>query len=123
MRRTGFLKRGKRLSPVSKKMRDDRQMLKGVVAQVLARTSLAPVGHCEFTDSPAGHWGPMECHHVQKRSQGGAHDASNLVRLCRAHHAQTDAPFANGRLCVVALGNERFDFTVVMVRDKWAARA
>lgn len=29
---------------------------------------------------------PLDVHHVRPRSQGGTHDLSNLVCLCRSHH-------------------------------------
>lgn len=31
-------------------------------------------------------WGPLDPHHILRRSQGGTNDADNLVTLCRAHH-------------------------------------
>lgn len=31
-------------------------------------------------------WGPMDPHHILRRSQGGSNDPENLVTLCRAHH-------------------------------------
>ena len=29
----------------------------------------------------------LEVHHVQHRAHGGSHDLSNLITLCRQHHA------------------------------------
>jgi len=31
-------------------------------------------------------WGPLDPHHILRRSQGGTNDPDNLVTLCRAHH-------------------------------------
>src|SRR5262249_31931155 len=47
----------------------------------------------------------LEVHHVRKRSLGGSDfDLDGLVTLCHACHAQTDAPYATGRLVVTSLG-------------------
>lgn len=62
----------------------------------------------------------LEAHHVVKRSQGGADHPDNLVSLCAACHRWTDAPFADGRLIVEALGQGRFECYVVKKADKWA---
>ena len=62
----------------------------------------------------------LDVHHVQKRSQGGSDfDLDGLVTLCRDCHAQTDAPYAKGRLVVTPLGAGRFGWTVVWRRSKW----
>jgi len=42
---------------------------------------------CRVCGSPQG----VEVHHVAFRSQGGTHDTSNLVCLCRGCHAQVHA--------------------------------
>src|SRR5262249_37848613 len=61
----------------------------------------------------------LEVHHVQKRSQGGSDfDLDRLVTVCRPCHAQTDAPYAKGRLVVTPLGAGRFGFTVVRGRPR-----
>ena len=71
-----------------------------------------------------GRWDALEVHHVVKRAQGGSDfDLDRLVALCPACHAQTDAPYARGRLVVTPLGHGRFTFDVVKGRDKWAIRA
>ena len=41
------------------------------------------------------------------------------MTLCHACHAQTDAPYARGRLVVTPLGAGRFDCEVVHRRSKW----
>ena len=61
-------------------------------------------------------------HHVVKRSAGGADHPDNVVWLCRAHHNQTDAAYAKGRLIIGALGSGRFMFRVDYASDKHAAR-
>ena len=79
--------------------------------------------------SQSGHvngWTPQplrvpEVHHVVKRAQGGSDfDLDRLVALCRPCHAQTDAPYARGRLVVTPLGAGRFACAVVHRTSKWA---
>src|SRR5262249_58796759 len=61
----------------------------------------------------------LEVHHVLKRSQGGSDfDLDLLVTLCRACHAQTDKPYATGRLVVTALGAGRFECVVIRCPSK-----
>jgi hypothetical protein len=49
--------------------------------------------------------------HVVKRAQGGSDfDLDRLVALCPACHAQTDAPYARGRLVVLPSGSGWFMF-------------
>ena len=56
----------------------------------------------------------LEVHHVIKRTQGGSDfDLDRLVALCPPCHAQTDAPYARGRLVITPLGQGGFTFTVV----------
>jgi HNH endonuclease len=62
----------------------------------------------------------LEVHHVRKRSLGGSDfDLDGLVTLCHACHAQTDAPYARGRLVVTPLGAGRFGCEVVRGPSKW----
>jgi hypothetical protein len=49
-------------------------------------------------------------------------ELDHLVALCRSCHAQTDAPYARGRLIVTPNGDGRFTFLVVRAPDKWAMR-
>ncbi len=71
-----------------------------------------------------GHWGALEVHHVVKRAQGGSDfDLDRLVGLCPPCHAQTDAPYARGRLVITPLGGGRFTFEVIRGIDKWASRS
>jgi len=37
-------------------------------------------------------------------------------------HAQTDAPYARGRLVITALSQGRFTFKVIHGADKWVIR-
>src|SRR5882672_12558928 len=71
-----------------------------------------------------GRGGALEVHHVVKRAQGGSDfDLDRLVALCPPCHAQTDAPYARGRLVITRLGNGRFTVEVTRGADKWAIRA
>jgi len=68
--------------------------------------------------------GGVEVHHVIKRAQGGSDfDLDRLVALCPPCHAQTDAPYARGRLVITALGQGRFTFEVIHRPDKWVTRS
>ena len=71
-----------------------------------------------------GRWGVLEVHHIVKRAQGGSDfDLDRLVALCPPCHAQTDAPYARGRLVITPLGEGRFTAAVTRGADKWAVRA
>src|SRR6266852_1421294 len=71
-----------------------------------------------------GRWGALEVHHVVKRAQGGSDfDLDRLVAFCPPCHAQTDAPYARGRLVITPLGDGRFTVEVTRGADKWAIRA
>src|SRR5216684_3304188 len=71
-----------------------------------------------------GRGGALEVHHVVKRAQGGSDfDVDLLVALCPPCHAQTDAPYARGRLVITPLGDGRFTAEVTRGADKWAIRA
>ena len=62
-------------------------------------------------------------HHVIKRAQGGSDfDLDRLVALCPRCHAQTDAPYARGRLVIIPVGAGRFTCEVTRGADKWAIR-
>ena len=66
----------------------------------------------------------LEVHHVVKRAQGGSDfDLDRLVALCPPCHAQTDAPYARGRLVITPLGAGGFIAEVTRAADKWAIRA
>jgi len=68
--------------------------------------------------------GAREVHHVVKRAQGGSDfDLDRLVALCLPCHAQTDAPYARGRLVITPLGGGRFSSTIMRGHDKWATRS
>ena len=71
-----------------------------------------------------GRWGGLEVHHVIKRSQGGSDfDLDRLVALCPPCHAQTDAPYARGRLVITARGQGRFTCEIIRGPDKWVIRS
>jgi hypothetical protein len=62
--------------------------------------------------------------HVVKRAQGGSDfDLDRLVALCPRCHAQTDAPYARGRLVITPHGDGRFICEVIRGADKWAIQA
>jgi 5-methylcytosine-specific restriction endonuclease McrA len=70
-----------------------------------------------------GRGGALEVHHVVKRAQGGSDfDLDRLVALCPPCHAQTDAPYARGRLLIIPLGAGHFTYEVIRGADKWAIR-
>jgi hypothetical protein len=54
---------------------------------------------------------------------GSDFDLDRLVALCPPCHAQTDAPYARGRLAIIPLGDGRFTIEVARRADKWAIRA
>ena len=68
---------------------------------------------------------PLKVYYVVKRTQGRSSDfdLDRLVALCPACHAQTDAPYARGRLVITPLGEGRFSTEVTRGADKWAIRA
>ncbi len=75
------------------------------------------------------HWACQACsvrtrldvHHVTKRAQGGSDfDLDRLIALCRDCHAQTDAPFRQGRLVITPLGEGRFHCEVMRRVSKWS---
>jgi 5-methylcytosine-specific restriction endonuclease McrA len=67
--------------------------------------------------------GALEVHHVVKRAQGGSDfDLDRLVTLCPPCQAQTDAPYARGRLIIIPLGDGRFTSEVTRGADEWAIR-
>ena len=57
-----------------------------------------------------------------RRATGRPGDLDRMVALCPACHAQTDAPYARGRLVITPLGGGRFTFEIVQGTDKWATR-
>jgi hypothetical protein len=63
----------------------------------------------------------LDVHHVTKRTQGGSDfDLDRLIALCRDCHAQTDAPFRQGRLVITPLGEGRFHCEVRHGDSKWS---
>jgi len=65
----------------------------------------------------------LEVHHVVKRAQGGSDfDLDRLIALCRDCHAQTDAPFSQGRRVITPLGAGRFGCEVRHGDSKWSVR-
>ena len=59
----------------------------------------------------------------QARPGGSDFDLDRLVALCPPCHAQTDAPYARGRLVITTLDEGRFTCQVTYGADKWAIRA
>ena len=65
----------------------------------------------------------LDVHHVTKRAQGGSDfDLDRLIALCRDCHAQTDAPYRQGRLVITPLGEGRFHCEVVQGGIKWSVQ-
>jgi 5-methylcytosine-specific restriction endonuclease McrA len=63
----------------------------------------------------------LDVHHILKRAQGGSDfDLERLVALCRPCHAQTDAPYAKGRLVIRPGSGGRPILTAVHAVSKWA---
>ncbi len=84
-------------------------------AQVLARA--------RWTCQACGLRTRLEVHHIVKRAQGGSDfELDHLVALCRPCHAQTDAPYARGRLVITPSGGGRFMVAVLRAPSKWEAR-
>jgi hypothetical protein len=61
--------------------------------------------------------------HRQADSHASVEDLDRLVALCPPRHAQTDAPYARGRLVVTPFGGGRFTSEVIRGVDEWAIRA
>ena len=58
--------------------------------------------------------GALRVHHVVKRAQRGPDfDLDRLVALCPPCHAQTEAPYARGRLVITPLGDGCFTVEVI----------
>ena len=67
--------------------------------------------------------GPIELHHVIKRSQGRDDKPENLLTLCGGPggcHARTDAPYRAGRLVVSPLPRGDFHLEIVTKANKFA---
>ena len=58
----------------------------------------------------------------QARPGGSDFDLDGLVALCPPCHAQTDAPYARGRLVITPLGEGRFTVQPTGGADTWAVR-
>lgn len=103
MKRGGRLKRrtrlrSKRTKPgVTGRHSLDRAAWRMLKAELWVRSQ----GRCEVPDCRVATL--LDPHHIVKRSQGGADTLDNLVALCRAHHQQTDAAYADGRLIVTSV--------------------
>src|SRR5262249_43227022 len=64
--------------------------------------------------------GRLEVPRVRKGARGGSAFAlDRLIALCRACHAQTDAPFSRGRLVITPVGAGRFRCDIVQGHSKW----
>lgn len=94
------------LRPISDKRRRALNFYEDEVASIVGRIGLR---WCEVYVAHECR-GTIETHHVVKRSAGGDHHRSNLLRLCRSAHDFTDesAGGRRGHLVIEALGAERF---------------
>src|SRR4029077_12455815 len=71
-----------------------------------------------------GRGGALKVHHVVRRAQVDSDfDLDRLVALCPPCHAQTDAPYAGGRLVITPPRDGRFTIEVIRGADKWAIQA
>lgn len=69
----------------------------------------AKQGPCRVCQAPA----PNELHHLIPRSQGGSDTESNIVPLCREHHASIEARNAvDGRRLAESLTDTEYAFVV-----------
>ena len=68
-------------------------------------------------------WHPRSTTSSSAPRGGSDFDLGRLVALCPPCHAQTDAPYARGRLVITPLGDGRFTCKVTRGADKWAVRA
>jgi 5-methylcytosine-specific restriction endonuclease McrA len=80
-------------------------------------------GGARWRCQACGHGGALEVHHIVKRVQGARTSTSTARWLCPPCHAQTDAPYARGRLVITPLGAGRFAVEVTRGANKWAIRA
>ena len=95
MKRSGPLKRYKALQRKSAMTRHPTALRRSSVKrraaeiteatrEVIAQRDMGCVGARLIDGVPC--WGPLDPHHILRRSQGGSNDPENLVTLCRAHH-------------------------------------
>lgn len=92
-RSTAQLQRGERIAPISDRRRRERDQRLDVVEEVRRRDGDGCAAAEVWPEVGCG--GPMDTHELAGRGvrPGGHLDASNAVRVCRAHHrAITDNP-------------------------------
>ena len=115
MRRTQFRQRSSDTARASSRPAASRLEWEAIQSQVRSRAGW----RCQA----CGRRSRLDVHHVIKRSRGGSDfDLDRLVALCPPCHAQTDAPYARGRLVITPLGEGRFTCEVTRGADKWAIR-
>jgi hypothetical protein len=66
---------------------------------------------------------PRAVRSAEAHAQRGHHCRRARRAIGSVHHAQTDAPYARGRLVITPLGEGRFTVEVTRGADKWAIRA
>jgi hypothetical protein len=76
------------------------------IRRVVFRRSVAAGAPSRFTTSSSA-------------PRGARTSISTLVALCPSYHAQTDTPYAHGRLIITPLGNGRFTVAITQGADKW----
>ena len=85
-----------------------------------AKTRWQVVARDRYRCRWCGSAGPLELHHVRKRSQGRDDKPENLLTLCRFCHERTDRPYSKGRLVVKPTMSGSFFLEIVTKADKFA---
>lgn len=108
-----------RLRPISAKRRAQKPAWDAVCAQVDARAE----GRCEVVlDAVRCHQPGQDRHHC-KKPRASHHDPALIIKICRPHHQQVDAPYDRGRLFVAPFGDGTFHCQIVTARPPMISEA